>query len=104
MKRVGNLWPQLTSWDNLLRAALGAARGKRTRPDVSGFLLNLEPEVCALQRELLDGSYTPGAYRSFLVREPKHRLISAAPFRDRVVHHALTQVLEPIFKKRFTAD
>jgi RNA-directed DNA polymerase len=38
------------------------------------------------------------------VREPKPRLISTAPFRDRVVHHALTGVLEPVFEGRFTAD
>lgn len=52
----------------------------------------------------MEGNYEPGAYRTFTVREPKPRLISAAPFRDRVVHHALTGVLEPVFERRFTAD
>ena len=68
------------------------------------FLLNLEWELIGLQRELVDGSYQPGRYRTFEIREPKPRLISAAPFRDRVVHHALTQVLEPVFEKRFSRD
>jgi RNA-directed DNA polymerase len=61
-------------------------------------------EVFQLRRELLDGSYRPGPYRSFLVEDPKPRVISAAPFRDRVVHHAFTRVVEPIFERRFTKD
>lgn len=102
MKRVGNLWPALTSFSNLLRAAEAAAAGKRRRPDVAGFLLNLEPNLAALRRELLEGAYMPGGYRTFDILEPKPRRISAAPFRDRVIHHALTRVLEPIFEKRFS--
>jgi retron-type reverse transcriptase len=58
--------------------------------------------VVALQRELQSGEYAPGGYRTFRVLQPKPRWISAAPFRDRVVHHALTQVLEPVFERRFT--
>jgi len=104
VKRVGNLWPDLISFPNLLLAARRAAAGKRTRPDVAAFLLDLEPRLVRLQRELQDGSYTPGPYHCFPIRDPKPRLISAAPFRDRVVHHALTQVLEPVFEKRFSKD
>jgi retron-type reverse transcriptase len=103
MKRIGNLWPQLTSWENLTEAARVAARGKRTRPDVARFLHEMEGRLCGLKRELEDGSYRPGGYRTFWINDPKPRLISAAPFRDRVVHHALTQVLEPVFEPRFTA-
>jgi len=104
VKRVGGLWPELISFPNLLLAARRAAAGKRTRPDVAAFLLDLEPQLVSLQRELREGSYTPGPYRCFPIRDPKPRLISAAPFRDRVVHHALTQVLEPVFEKRFSKD
>jgi RNA-directed DNA polymerase len=104
MKRVGNLWPQVVSFENLHGAAKAAARGKRSRPDVAYFLLNLEPELVLLQRELETGDYQPGNYRTFQVHEPKPRFISAAPFRDRVVHHALTQVLEPIFERRFVMN
>ena len=103
MKRAGNLWPRLTSWENLLEAAHAAARGKRKRPDVGLFLRDLEPNLCALQRELVQGGYRPGPYKAFWIRDPKPRQISAASFRDRVVHHALTRVLEPIFEPRFTA-
>jgi retron-type reverse transcriptase len=104
MKRVGNLWPQVVSFENLLAAARDAARGKRSRPDVAWFLLNLEPELLRLRRELESGEYRPGTYHTFQVREPKVRLISAAPFADRVVHHALTRVLEPIFERRFAPN
>ena len=104
MKRIGKLWDGLTSFPNLLSAARRAAAGKRKRPDVAAFLHELEWEIVHLQKELLDGSYQPSRYRTFRVVDPKPRLISAAPFRDRVVHHALTQILEPIFERRFSQD
>jgi len=104
MKRVGNLWPQITSWENLLGSAVAAARGKRKRRDVARFLFDLEPNVCALQKELQEGLWTPGEYRTFWIHDPKPRMISAAPFRDRVVHHALTRVLATVFEPRFTSS
>lgn len=103
MKRVGGLWETLTSWPNLVEAAHRAALGKRSRPDVAEFLARQESLLPRLRSALLDGSYRPGEYRVFEIREPKPRLISAAPFLDRVVHHALTQVLEPVFERRFSA-
>lgn len=104
MKRVGGLWEKVVSFENLHEAARRAALGKRKRPDVAAFLMNAETELVCLRRELQAREYQPGPYREFLVHEAKPRLISAAPFRDRVVHHALTQVLEPIFERRFTKD
>jgi len=104
MRRAVNLWPQVTSWENLLASVLAAARGKRKRPDVARFLFDLEPNICSLQRELLAGTWQPGEYRTFWIRDPKPRMISAAPFRDRVVHHAVTRVLETVFEPRFTAS
>jgi retron-type reverse transcriptase len=104
MKRVGGLWETVVSFANLEEAARRAALGKRSRPDVAAFLLRAETELVQLRRELESGSYQPGPYREFKVHEPKPRLISAAPFRDRVVHHALTQVMEPVFERRFSKD
>jgi len=49
------------------------------------------------------GDYHPGEYRTFWIRDPKARQISAAPFGDRLVHHALTRVLKPVFERRFTS-
>jgi retron-type reverse transcriptase len=104
MKRHGNLWPSLIAFPNLLAAACQAARGKRYRPDVARFHLDLENELWTLHRELAGHTYRPGPYRSFTIHEPKPRLISAAPYRDRVVHHALCNVLEPIFERSFIFD
>lgn len=104
MKRVGGLWETVVSFGNLHEAARRASLGKRKRPDVAAFLLNAEAELVSLRRELQSGEYRTGPYREFRVHEAKPRLISAAPFRDRVVHHALTQVLEPIFERRFSKD
>ncbi len=102
MKRAGNLWDRLASFENLLEAAHSAARGKRSRRDVARFVRDLEPNICRLQRELESDTWVPGEYTTFWITDPKPRLISAAPFRDRVVHHALTRVLEPVFEPRFT--
>jgi retron-type reverse transcriptase len=94
-------WTELTSLPNLFAAAALAANGKKSRPDVAAFRANLEPELYRLQRQLAGGSYRPGPYHTFRIVDPKPRLISAAPFRDRVVHHALTNIVEPIFERRF---
>lgn len=104
MKRLGNLWPHVTAFDNLLLAYRKARRGKQAQPDVAAFTFNLESELLGLQRELLTGSYRPGGYRLFTIYERKPRLIAAAPFRDRVVHHALMNVVEPPLDRRFIHD
>jgi len=64
-------------------------------------MANLEHEILRLERELLAGNYRPGRYTEIEVFDPKHRVVSAAPFRDRVVHHALCAVVEPIFANGF---
>ena len=98
------MWQQLISFQNLWNAWLAASRGKRSTPDVAEFEANLEANLFALQRALTDGSYRPGGYRSFLIFDPKRRLVSAAPFIDRVVHHALVRVIEPTFEATFIGD
>lgn len=98
------MYTQLTSWDNLLLAYHRASKGKRGRPGVAAFEHRLEDHLIALQAELRSFTYRPGPYTSFYIHEPKRRLISAAPFRDRVVHHALCNLIEPIFERTFVAD
>jgi len=98
------MYTQLASWDNLLLAYRQAARGKRGQPNVAAFEHRLEDNLFALREELLSHRYRPGPYTSFTIQEPKRRLISAAPFRDRVVHHALCNLIEPIFERSFIAD
>ena len=104
MKRLGDVFGRIVAFDNLLLAFRKARRGKRRRPPVASFELRLERELLALQRELLTGDYHPGAYRLFTIYERKPRQIAAAPFRDRVVHHALLNVIEPVIDRRFIAD
>ena len=104
MKRHGNLWPQITDFGNLLSAAKKAQRGKRYRDNVLLFNHDLEPNLLKIQTDLLHHSYQPGDYKTFHIIEPKKRMISAAPYRDRVVHHALCNVIAPIFERTFTGD
>ncbi|MEE9302766.1 MAG: hypothetical protein V3U84_03175, partial [Thiotrichaceae bacterium] len=81
MKRLGNIWQQLTSFENLLLAYKKARLGKMSRPDVSRFTFSLEKELFALQTALQTQRYQPGAFRQFKIYDRKPRLISAAPFR-----------------------
>ncbi|MCB0027289.1 MAG: hypothetical protein KDE28_05245 [Anaerolineales bacterium] len=96
------MFDQLVSWPNLYLAFRKAAKGKRGLPNVAAFEYSLEENLLTLQEQLISGCYVPGAYHSFWIHEPKRRLISAAPFRDRVVHHALCNVIESIFEKSFS--
>ena len=91
----------MTAWENLLLAYRKAARVKRGRPSAAAFEFQLADRLIELQAELEHGTYRPGEYRHFTIHEPKRRRISAAPFRDRVVHHALGNVIEPLFEARF---
>jgi retron-type reverse transcriptase len=104
MKRHGNLWNKIISFENLCHAARNAKRGKRYQENVLAFNYNLEDELFKLRDELEEKSYQPGDYRTFRIYEPKPRMISAAPYRDRVVHHALCNVIAPIFEKTFIRD
>jgi len=99
MKRFGGLFESIASFENLLLAARKAQCCKRFREDVLAFNHDLEPNLIHLQRELLEGTYVHGGYKRFIIFEPKRRIISAAPYRDRVVHHALNNVTEPLFDR-----
>jgi retron-type reverse transcriptase len=88
----------------LLLAYQRGSRRKRGRANVAAFEYRLEENLFRLQDELRTQSYQPGGYDSFFIHEPKRRLISAAPFRDRVVHHALCNVIEPLFDRGFIED
>lgn len=95
------LWERITSWENLYAAWRAAASGKRGRAPAARFEHRVADRLLELQSTLREESYRPAPYTSFYVHEPKRRKISAAPFRDRVVHHALCRVVEPLFEERF---
>ena len=98
------MFTTLYSLDNLFRAYKKAAKGKRGHALVAEFEFYLEDNLVALHDELQTGTYIPGTYTNFYIHEPKRRLISAAPFRDRVVHHALCNLIEPLFERSFIYD
>jgi hypothetical protein len=102
--RVTNLFERVCSMRNLRLAAKEALRGKRSRPPGAVFFGEQEKELPALHEELSGGTYRHGPYHYFWIHDPKERLVAAAPFRDRVVHHAIVRVIEPIFEKRFIED
>jgi len=104
MIRHGHLFERIISFDNLVAAAKDAARGKRFKPAPALFQFGLESNLLQLQEELATRTYRPGPYHTFQIRDPKPRLISAAPYRDRVVHHAICRVVEPIFEREFIHD
>ena len=98
---MGAMFDAVTDWENLWRAFRMAARGKRRRASAALFEHQVADRLVVLQRELSTQAYRPGAYCHFFIHEPKRRKISAAPFRDRVVHHALCNVMAPIVETRF---
>ncbi|MBN2131341.1 MAG: group II intron reverse transcriptase domain-containing protein [Sedimentisphaerales bacterium] len=99
-----HLFERVCTLENLIAAGKAALRGKRMRLPGAAFLADFEKEVFALHEELWAGTYRHGGYTYFTIHEPKERLVAAAPFRDRVVHHAIVRVIEPIFENRFIED
>lgn len=96
-----NLFAEIYSFQNLFKAYLKARKNKRYKDDVLQFSANLEENLIQLQNELIHKTYEPGRYHEFYVYDPKTRLVMAAPFKDRVLHHALCNVIEPIFERLF---
>lgn len=103
-KEFDHLYSRVYDFENLYRAYLQARRNKRYRDEVLRFSASLEENLIIIQNDLIYQTYNPGRHREFYVYEPKKRLIMAPPFRDRVVHHALCNVIEPIFDARFIFD
>jgi retron-type reverse transcriptase len=99
-----NLQEELCEWFNVRLAYQNASQGKRGREATAAFEALFPDNLIDIQDELTAKTYQPGAYASFYVHEPKKRLISAAPFRDRVVHHALCNITVPYFEKMFIPD
>lgn len=95
---------EVTAWENLLAAWREAARGKRSHRAVAAFEHQAADRLLEIQSALWQRQWRPGPYVHFFIQEPKRRRISAAPFADRVVHHALCNVIEPLFDRLFVPD
>lgn len=105
MKRIGNLYSQIYEMDNLLLADRLAAKGKSKQKGVTQHRANQKANLEALQAILASKTYQTSKYTTFKIYEPKERVIFRLPyFPDRIVHHAIMNVLEPVFLASFTAD
>jgi len=104
MPRIRLAFEEFVSFSNLWIAFWKSYRATRNSFQAKHFHFYLERELLQLQQELLTGTYQPGKYRLFTIQDPKQRTISVAPFRDRVVHHALVNILEPFYEKSFIFD
>ncbi len=99
-----DLWDQIIDWSNLLESYHEARKGKRYKSEVLRFEEHLEENLTDIHNHLLWGTWSPGPWREFWVTDPKPRLIHAPPFPDRVVHHALVDVVEPLFEQKMIKD
>ncbi|MDR2484457.1 MAG: reverse transcriptase/maturase family protein [Treponema sp.] len=103
-RTVTGLWHKVIDFENVYYACRAASRGKRYRTEVLAFNHRKEEHLITLINELVWDTYRPRPLRQFWITEPKKRLISAPDFRDRVAHHALCQVIEPILDNRFIEE
>lgn len=103
MKRVAITLDDIAAYDTLASAAYRAARGKHTRPDVQRFFSRFEAHLNHLGHAIRSGQVPYGRFRRFTIRDPKPRIIHAACFADRIVHHAIMQHAGPVFERALTA-
>ena len=98
------IFERITAWDNLVAAYREARKGKRRSPEVAAFDVDAFANLVNIHEHLLRGTWRPGVARRFWVRDPKWREITAPPFSDRIVHHAIVRIIEPLFERRFIHD
>jgi retron-type reverse transcriptase len=104
MKRAGNLFERIVERDNLRLAVHKALRGKRDRPEAIEFRGTLDRRLADMAEHLRAGTYPVGVFRQFVIHDPKERIITAPCFAERVVHHAIMNVCEPVFDRWLIAD
>jgi RNA-directed DNA polymerase len=104
MKTYKNLYSEIYDIDNLMKAWRKARKGKTKKEYVIEFEKDVIGNLFKLQKELIELTYEPKPLKVFVIRDPKTRKIAKSAFRDRVIHHALVLVIEPIFDKIFIYD
>jgi len=104
MKTYKHLFEKLYSWDNLESAYWKARKHKSNNPAIREFENHWQLHLATLHRELKTRMYKPRPLKTFILRDPKTRTICVSDFRDRVVHHALINIIQPIFESRFIHD
>lgn len=104
MKRTRIRLAEVAAYDNLALAAWKAARGKRQRPEVQRYFADFDASIASLTADIMSGAAPAGEYRSFLIHDPKKRLIHAACFADRVLQHAILNRAEAVFERSLVAS
>lgn len=104
MRRAGHLFERIADPENLRLAFWKARRCKDGKPEVEAFRSQMEAEVMRLSADLLSLTVAVGDYHTFTIHDPKERLICAASFRERVLHHAIINVCEPVFERFLIHD
>lgn len=105
MKRYNNLFDKVVSLDNLYLADKKARRNKSHRKDIIEFDKNKDELLLQLQKQLIEGKYDTSEYHTFIIKEPKERIIFKLPYYpDRIVHHAIMNILEPIWRSVFITN
>lgn len=99
-----SLFEQICSLENIFGAWARFSDGKRSKADVMVFEYRLEDNLFSLRDSLLSGEYCHDPYKPFTIYDPKQRRIHKATVRDRVVHQAIVNVIEPLFERRFIYD
>lgn len=99
MKRIGNLYPLIAEPENLRLAFMKSTRGKNHKPDVIAYRAHLDANLKALRNQLLARDVDVGHYHFFTVHDPKERVICAASFPERVLHHAVMNICEPVLER-----
>ena len=101
---TNNIYPEVYNLSNLILAWRRARKGKTRKDYIIDFEQNLGENLRKLKFELMSQTYQPISLVTFILRDPKTRKISKSDFRDRIVHHILVKVIEPIFDKSFIYD
>lgn len=104
MKRIGNLFEKVVNLNNLHLAELAVRKGKSKKKYVIEFNKNRTENIWKLYLELINNSYKVSKYQSLTIYEPKKRILSKPNYRDRIIHHAVIQILEPILTKCFISQ
>ena len=104
MKRTGNLFERIVERENFRLAVAKALRGKRQRPDARRFLERLDDNITAMVDQVGADTFPLGRFHQFVIHDPKERVITAPCFPERVLHHAIMNVCEPVFDRWLIDD
>lgn len=104
MRRASHLFEQIVDRDNLRLAVHKALKGKRSKGDATAFVARLDQHLEEMRWGLLRGDFPLGHFHQFTIHDPKERLITAPCFAERVLHHAIMNLCEPVFERSLIAD